>query len=236
MAFQYPTMSISKDIFSHKYEISELFNSGIKKMHTSTVDLLAVAVCWRRIRTEPVFPPPVDPITEFSDARLRSLVTPSDIEHSQEIRDYFSKKLMMLAIKADRPFTPFRKDLSSFMQSDGTTFTQETIPLALKLPELYDYDIKLKNIIAASKQDFVLADDEYKFLGKIYRSRKTFKKFQYWFVDNKQNLHCVSIDTQNNLLGFWDNQLENNSTGIVKLLGKAYKKSLDDLVYFDSVP
>jgi hypothetical protein len=234
MGFQNATMIIGNNIFSDKYTI-ELSNSGIKKMHESTVDLLAVSVCWKRMRTEPINLP-VDPITEFSDPRLRSLVTPADIERSQEIRDYFSKKLMMLAIKADSPFTPFRKDLSSFVHSDGTTFTQETIPLALKLPELYDYDIKLESIIAASKQDFVLADDEYKFLGKIYRSRKTFKKFQYWFVDNKQNLHCVSIDTHNNLLGFWDNQLENNSTGIVKLLGKAYKKSLDDLEYFNRVP
>jgi hypothetical protein len=204
-------------------------------MYESTVDLLALSVCWRRLRND-TSSDPKPYITSLLDIGLLPQVSDTDIELANSIRDYYSKKLMMLSLKSERPFTQFKKDLSTFVNSDGTIFREEFVPLVFRLPEFYDYDIQLDKFITESKQDFVLGKDEYKFLGNMVRINRKMKKHDYWFVDSNKALGCVSIDTHNNLLGFWDTQVHNNSTGVIKLLGKKQRRIRDDLVYFSIVP
>ncbi len=209
-------------------------HSGLKAvtMYESTIDLLALSVCWKRLRESTQ----IHNVGRLLDQALYPHVTPSDIERSKEIKDYYSKKLMLLSIKSDTVLSPFRKDLSSFVHSDGLSFREEMVPLAFRLPEFYEHDTKFDQIINDSKQDFNLEAEEYKFLGKVFRCSKRFKQNDYWFVNNQHTLYTVSIQTNNNLILFWERQLNENQSGIMKLLGRKKQRRRDDLVYFDIMP
>jgi hypothetical protein len=199
----------------------------------SPIDLLALSVCEKRLHEKSIlaYRPKLE-----DDKILHSHVILSDIECAKEIRDYYSKKLMLLELVSEYPLTPFKKDLSKFVHSDGLKFKSTMVPLAFRLPEFYEYDTKLDQITSASKQDYSLPQHEYKFLGKLFRNTARYKKYEYWFVDYDSTLHRVAIQKENNLISFWERQLEANESGVMKLLGEKRQSAIGNLVFFDITP
>jgi hypothetical protein len=99
-------------------------------------DVLVLSATWKRLRNEKKFQ---GSISKLVDHTLFSEIQPEDREQANSIRDYYSKKVMMLKLKGKR-LTNFREDLNSFIHSDGTMVKEGMFPLVYRLPEFYEYD------------------------------------------------------------------------------------------------
>jgi hypothetical protein len=121
------------------------FNDDVKKYEVYEIsqDLLSLSVCWARYRKARDIPGPQPTITKLLDSELFRLVTEEDIAHANVIRDYYSKKIMVLKLK-NEGFTAFREDLNTFIHSEGKTFKESMLPLAYRLPEFFSMMLNLK--------------------------------------------------------------------------------------------
>jgi len=178
------------------------------------------------------------------DDSLFNKVTVDDRERAKEIKDYYSKRVMMGKLKSDRKLSPFREDMNKLIHTDGMTFKESMIGVAYWLPEFYDYDLKLDLIKTNfdTNQGFDKLNKE----GKpstlkltvdlepvecIQRKTKRTKHHEYWFRDTKLNAGVViKIEDKNQLKNVWD--LVFNSEKVIKIAGRCTRQTLDNFEYF----
>ena len=108
------------------------------KVNESAEDLLALSVAWFRLRKNRTLTP-YPMIESLTDENLFKSLTEEDRLMANTIRDYYSKKIMVMALKEIK-LTKFREDLSKFIHSDGKLFVDDMLPLVFRLPEFYEYD------------------------------------------------------------------------------------------------
>lgn len=212
-------------LYKHKPHI-KTFN-----MYESEVDLLALSVRFMRYRTDASNGPRTH-IENLLSSELFNLLKEEDIQEANRIRDYYSKKLMLLTLKTDRPMTKFRQDLAEFVNGDGKRFREETLPLAFRLPEFYQYDIKFDEVVRDSKESYNLDKNQYRLLNILHRVNKRLKRIEYWFVDNKGKLACYSMTHDNTLAPIWDKYI-NSTNGVVTMEPVKYSKNRDGIAYWD---
>lgn len=201
------------------------------QMISSAQDILALSVCWRKLRTsnDTTSRPYVNSLL---DPELFKIVTQEDIEQANKIRDYYSKKLMLITLKSDVPLSKFRKDLSTFISSEGKVFREDMVPLVFRLPEFYEYDIKLESTIEKARNlDVSLNNHEHVFLSKLSRTLKKNTFCEYWFLGTNQYLACLTVDNKNILIPILDKVLQNKS-GIIDLPGNHQPQVRDGLHYY----
>lgn len=198
-------------------------------------DLLSLSVCWKRYRDiKDDTPRPY--IGSLLEAELFRCVTDLDVELANRIRDYYSKKLMMWALKSERELTQFRKDLRTFITSEGKIFQEEMLPLAFRLPELYEYDLFVDDRIHESKEFKAnLHPNQYLFLGKINRTTRKQKKIEFWFLNYQQALCRLVLEPNNILIPILENLIDSSSDRIFVSNAKLQKRMRDDLVHFDFI-
>ena len=216
--FEWNTLAgLNNDV--RKYEVYEI-----------SQDLLALSVCWaryRKVKNEPGLHPT---ITKLLDSAVFRLVSEDDIAQANIIRDYYSKKIMVWKLK-NVGFTSFRKDLNTFVHSDGKTFKEDMIPLAYRLPEFYEYDIEFEKMLfeynkEVKRQDGLLQPDKkkLKFVKQLTVNKKRFKCKEYWFSDNHNNLVALNFEITNPLISLLDMTI--NNTDVI-IDGTYRKKSRD---------
>lgn len=199
-------------------------SNNVKKYEVfeTTEDVLALSVTWHRLR--PLVNQGLTAIkpTRLTDEILFNEMTQEDRDRANDIRDYYSKKLMMLTLK-EQPFTNYRKDLSTFIHGNSKLVKEEMMPLIYRLPEFYDYDIET---------DVMFRDLNTRFEGAQIAYQRTveltpIKKFtinhkhgkrtaEYWLKDERSIPYKIDIDGKNELLHLWDTYFEKES---VKLHG-----------------
>jgi len=210
------------------------FNDDVKKYEVYEIsqDLLALSVCWARYRktrdTLPHLPQPT--ITKLLDSELFRLVSEDDIAHANIIRDYYSKKIMVLKLK-NTGFTSFREDLNTFIHSDGKMFKENMMPLAYRLPEFYEYDVEFEKMlfdfnreVKRMDQPHVVDTKQLKFVKQLSVNTKRYKRKEYWFSDRSNNLVNINIDTSNPLISLMDMTVNKND---ITIKGKFKKCSRD---------
>jgi len=116
-----------------KYEVFE-----------TTEDILALSVTWHRMRSSlshkiNMIAPDNRP-TKLTDSVLFREMIQEDKDRADIIRDYYSKKLMVITLREQR-ISKFRKDLSTFVHGDNKVVKEEMMPLIYRLPEFYEYDM-----------------------------------------------------------------------------------------------
>ena len=74
-------------------------------------------------------------------------VIADDRTRATEIRNYYSKKIMMMLLK-QRQLSVYREDLRTFINTNGQIFKKDMMPLVYKLPEFYDYDNLVDELFA----------------------------------------------------------------------------------------
>jgi hypothetical protein len=188
------------------------FNDNVKKYEVYEIsqDLLALSVCWARYRKvkdahglRPV-------ITKLLDSDLFRLVSEDDIAQANIIRDYYSKKIMVLKLK-NEGFTSFREDLNTFIHSDGKMFKENMMPLAYRLPEFYEYDVEFEKMsfdfnreVKRMDQPYMVDTKQLTFVKQLLVNKKRYKRKEYWFSDRSNNLVNIDIDTSNPLISLMD--------------------------------
>jgi len=194
-------------------------------------DILAISVAWKRLRDNGI--PTSSRITDYS---IRKQVTHDDKEKANKIADYYSKKLMVLALKGKNNISSYRKDLSNFVHSDRMKVTENMFGLSYHLPTFYEHDIELDFVKSNlnNKPDWKINHGAKSTLKvypvkKIRRKTKSIDNMNYWFKTEDNVGLNITVSTNNNLSNMWD-YLYHNSTSLV-LQGMTRCKELDGFEY-----
>ncbi len=217
-------------------DIEYAFSNHVQKYEVYEIskDLLALSVCWARYRKTRHDPGPQPTITKLLDTELFRLVTEEDITHANVIRDYYSKKIMVLKLK-NEGFTAFREDLNTFIHSEGKTFKESMLPLAYRLPEFYEYDVEFEKMAFEYNREVKRYESPHeihtvplKFIKKLSVNTKRQKRKEYWFSDRHNNLVLLSLESSNPLLSLMDLTVDKND---ITINGSIRKSTRDGLEY-----
>jgi len=201
-------------------------NPNVKKYEVfeTSEDILALSVTWHRLR--PLISHgisnimnPSDRPTKLTDSILFKEMISEDREKANVIRDYYSKKLMMINLRGQR-ISNYRKDLSAFIHGDCKVVKEEMMPLIYRLPEFYEYDIGTDEMFRGLDtrfEDSRIASETIKTLSPVKKfvvKRKSGKYNEYWLRD-EQNRPCrIEIDSSNQLMHLWEYFFEKNSLSL----------------------
>jgi len=212
--------------YAKKYEVFE-----------TTEDILALSVTWQRLR--PLInasnSPNIRP-TKLTDSILFKKIIQEDRDKAERIRDYYSKKLMVITLREQR-ISKFRKDLSTFVHGDSKVVKEELMPIIYRLPEFYDYDIEFDKMVRELNTRFEFPENTSAWSGT--KTLKPIKKFvvkhrinkfsEYWLKDDDNKLCKIEIPIDNKLNHLWEHFFEQDS---VPLVGLYKHMERDGISYF----
>ena len=216
-------LNLTSNDYVKRYEVIEI-----------TEDVLALSVAWKRLRDNrekmPVY------INSLLTNRLFELVTNEDRLHASEIRDYFSKKIMLWTLK-DIKLSQYRQDLSELIHGDGKKIVDKMLPIAFRLPEFYEYDVEFDkfkqniklDITDHGRQDVRQRVTTLKPVKSFYKSNRRIKQFEYRLTDDKGNANMIVIEPKNPLKHIWDTMFMNEH---LRIEATYYPKKYDDLQYY----
>lgn len=203
---------------------------------SSTVDMLAISVAWKRLRdSDEVY----HTVSSLLDESLFDAVTPEDLKLAESIRIYYQQKLIKLRLLGDSKLSKFRADLSIYINGSGTIFNESDLPMIYRLPEFYEYDISLDHIKQGVKVHMPIKPNFgatnialTKTLIPIQyltRSVKKVKIHEYWLKDEQDFLHLIPIDHNNSLQHIWDKEFSKEILSIQAFFPSVKQ---DDFQYF----
>ena len=216
--------------YAKKYEVFE-----------TTEDVLALSVTWQRLRPLishgiGIMISPSDRPTKLTDAILFKEMIQEDRDKAERIRDYYSKKLMVITLREQR-ISKFRKDLSTFVHGDSKIVKEEMMPLIYRLPEFYDYDIAFDEMVRELNTRFEFPENTTAWSGTKFL--KPIKKFvvklrtsrfsEYWLKDEDNKACKIEIPIENKLNHLWEHFFEQES---VPLQGYFKHMERDGINYF----
>ncbi len=208
-------------------------NTHVKKYQVYEIDedLLALSTAWKRLRDEYKNGSPYTPIEKLLDKNLFKHVKDVDHEQAKNIRDYYSKKIMLWKLKGQN-LTKFRDDMNTFIHSNGKIFKEDICPLVYRLPEFYEYDFGFDEL--ANHHNKIISDKQKGKVTKNLSLQKTFnvgrkysKRKEYWFSDEQDNLISISFTSDNPLISLLDLHTQKPIT----LSGNISYKSRDNVEY-----
>jgi hypothetical protein len=216
--------------YAKKYEVFE-----------TTEDILALSVTWQRLRpfinhqnnnNLTVMNRP----TKLTDSILFKEIIQEDRDKAERIRDYYSKKLMVITLREQR-ISKFRKDLSTFVHGDSKVVKEELMPIIYRLPEFYDYDIEFDKMVRELNTRFEFPENTTAWSGT--KTLKPIKKFvvkhrinkfsEYWLKDDDNKLCKIEVPIDNKLNHLWEHFFEQDS---VPLVGLYKHMERDGISYF----
>lgn len=218
--------NINRSDYVKRYEVIE-----------ATEDILALSVTWKRLRDIKNEGGSLNAsVTTLLDDHLFRKIEEPDRIRANEIRDYFSKKIMLWTLKSVK-LSAYRQDLNKFIHGDSKKVTEELLPLIYRLPEFYEYDIQfdqLKREINLEITNFSNIDSVKKIttltpITSFYKTNKRVKHFEYWLKDSNDNAHLITIEPKNPLKHIWDKIFTN---GPLRIEGTYYPKKYDELQYY----
>jgi len=211
-----------------KYEVIE-----------TTEDVLALSVTWHRLRSlishniNNIVDPNNRP-SNLTDTILFNEMIQEDRDRANVIRDYFSKKIMMITLRGQN-LSGFRKELNSFIHGDCKVFKEELLPLIYRLPEFYDNDIQHDEMFRDFNKQF--EDDLKQWRGtktlkpvrKFFINLKTKKFLEYWLKDDLNRGYRIEIPFENKLNHLWEHFFEQES---IPILGSYMHREHDGINYY----
>lgn len=203
-----------------KYEIYETPN-----------DILSLSVAWKRMREAGTS---IGRIGSLLDITLYQELSSDDHQRASEIRDYYSKKMMMWKLKGPR-LSNYREDLNSFVHSDGMKFSENMLGLAYHLPSFYEYDTQIDDVrlqVVSTKVPTKALHDSrtLKPLKRIVFKNKRMANVQYWMQDSETDTAAmIQIEAKNPLEHLWNRVFDISDTLVVS--GNFNLKVLDNFEY-----
>ena len=218
--------NINRSDYVKRYEVIE-----------ATEDILALSVAWKRLRDIKNEGGSLNvSVTTLLDDNLFRKIEEPDRIRANEIRDYFSKKIMLWTLKSVK-LSAYRQDLNKFIHGDGKKITEDLLPLIYRLPEFYEYDIQFdqfKREVNLEITNFSNIDSLKKIttltpVTSFYKTNKRVKHFEYWLKDSNDNAHLITIEPKNPLKHIWDTMFAN---GQLRIEATCYPKKYDELQYY----
>lgn len=188
------------------FEYGDAVSNKIKKyqMYEVGEDSLTLSVAWNRLRSNGI-----SRTSRLLDGTLFDAIISEDRETAAKIRDFYSKKIMMLRLKSDKPMTNYREDLNKFIHSDGCTLREDMIGIVYRLPDFYKFDIQLEEITSCInkkvQRNSTVTNSTFTPLKRIERKTKSTNSVQYWMKDQiTGNGAMISLQAKNPLEDVWN--------------------------------
>lgn len=208
------------------------------EMYESTEDIMALGVAAHRVMRDTKIH------YKLTDRELFRKVEQRDRDQAKEIRDYYSKKVMMLKLKGSGTMSPFREDMNKLIHTDGLVFKENMIGIAYWLPQFYEYDLDLDSIKAQVKSTHNFEELDKKGvpnvksltvdlspMKRLKRTTKRSKSFEYWMKDEETNAGVVlHLEDKNQLQHLWDYVFEKESS--IKIKGHYVRRHRDGFEYY----
>lgn len=155
---------------------------------------------------------------KLTDREVFHKIIPEDRVQADNIKDYYSKKIMMWKLQGNNKLSSFREDMNKLIHSDMLIFKENMIGIAYWLPQFYQYDVDLDVI----KSDLTINQNFEKMnksgtpgvlklseklipMSRLERRTKRNKYHEYWFKDEKHNAGVViHLEDKNQLQHLWD--------------------------------
>lgn len=223
-------------ISSLKSLAGSLVSSQIKTYEVieTTKDLLSASVALQRLKKDDTSTLIFGTDVLVSD-KLLDQITSEDIDIANKIRDYYSKKIMVIKLRTNN-LSKFREDLNKFVHSNTYVYKKDMLPLIYRLPEFYEYDTtmdKLRENLNDKiqpdqiKSRFVQTKKTLKFLQSFIVGKSGRKIKEFWFSDEQNNLVNIFLSKDNPLMNLFEKQLSNPIT----ITGDFVKKHRDNYEY-----
>jgi hypothetical protein len=216
--------NITRSDYVKRYEVIE-----------TTEDVLALSVAWKRLRDNKDKNTHHIGIASLLDDTLFRKVEEPDRVRAIEIRDYFSKKIMLWSLKSIK-LSKYRQDLNTFIHGNDKKVTEELLPIVFRLPEFYEYDVKFDIFKREIKLELpTFTSPPLKQLTTLtpvtsfYKSNKRTKQFEYWLKNSNGNAHMIAIEPKNPLKPIWDKMFTNEH---LRIEGTYFPKQYDELQYY----
>lgn len=222
-------LTFSSDTHTHlkKYE-----------MYESSEDIVALACASDRIfNANKIY-------YKVTDRELYQKIEQQDRDKAKEIKDYYSKKVMMLKLKGNGTLSPFRTDMNTLIHSDGLIFKENMIGVAYWLPKFYAYDLDMDEVKGQvahnhkfdemNKQGAISVRKLTANLTPLKRLRRVTKRsktYEYWMKDDILNAGVVlHLEDKNQLQHLWDYMFDNEK--VLKIDGSYTRRHRDGFEYF----
>jgi hypothetical protein len=178
-----------------------------------------VALAWAAYRV--YLANPANRWADFADVE----VTDQDRVQAQEIRSYYTGRILMDTMKSKNPMSEFRKKLYGLLIGE-TGLKKKDIGLLYRLPYFYVEDTALDQVIAQTQSASVMFGMElagtFTLIKRILVSRRSGDFVQFWLRHHKRSEpFMIVVKTDNPLLTLLEGILENP----VKLSATAYLKT-----------
>ena len=152
-------------------------------------------------------------------------VTVHDRTVAQEIRSYYTGRILMDTMKSDQPMSEFRKKLYGLLIGE-TGLKKKDIGLLYRLPYFYVEDTDLDQVIAQTQSATVMPTAEiagtFTLIKRILVSRRSNEYIHFWIQHHKKTApFMIVVKTDNPLLSLLEGILENP----VKLSATAHLKT-----------
>ena len=166
-----------------------------------------VALAWAAYRV--YLANPANRWADFDDVE----VTEQDRVQAQEIRSYYTGRILMDAMKSKNPMSEFRKKLYGLLIGE-TGLKKKDIGLLYRLPYFYVEDTALDQVIAQTEAPkAALAQAKiagtFKLIKRVQVSRRSMESVQFWLQHhNKTAPFLIAVKADNPMLPLLESILE----------------------------
>ncbi len=154
-----------------------------------------------------------------------------DRQMANDIRDYYSKKLMVRTLKG-KSMSKFRQDLSTYLTNNYTVrYPEKYEGMIYRLPEFYAYDQEIDKLRMESnnvEQQATIGVRTLKPVKKLLSTNKSGTVFHYWFHDSNKHLYKMYVSKDNELQPLFDCIFDKDE---LKVSARFTPANQDDLHY-----
>lgn len=169
---------------------------------------------------------------------LAKSITAEDRLLAQTIRTFYNGKLIVARLR-NQTLTQFRQDLATLLLMVPDEYGLINIPekfsgMLYKLPYFYAYDRTLIDDVFGSEYFSVDGPRQKEtasltFISKLDAHRKRNPRYEYWFMDEKDNRVVLYLEKSNPIEPLFEQRVQENT---INIKGLMVIKHLDNLNFY----
>lgn len=207
-----------------------------QKFIKTDVDILARACAINRTKRKNTLSFP-----SLVDSTRDEEITDDDLIQAQNIRNYYSKKLIYWNLSGNK-ISSFRSALAAVLTSDPKITEEQHIGIIYKLPSFYLYDIEVDIMFDNIFTDRMLKSHAGFQLKELVPVKKLIKKtkhanqLNYFFeIKDKKQAAVITLNTNYNdksLVSIWDKLFDNEKNIHIKGIFNISKRTTENFSYY----